>query len=286
MKQVKFGISGFDFPAKDIILLARAMEDLGFDSLWWGEHAIVPGTETGNPAVKAMLNEHTYLTDPLLVLAAISQATSSLNLGTAIILAPLTHPLSLARATATMFDLIGDRFLCGLGGGWLEAEFAAMNVPFTERGRRFDDTVEILRKAWAGGAFEHHSRYFRIPSVQITPHPTPVTLIVGGHSPRALERAAARGDSWIYSAPMETAKVQRLHDKLQAALLRSNRDASTFRISVPSLSMAPKDVDAVLQAGFTNIILNADEAWPRDMDTAEKLANLKRRAKELGVGER
>lgn len=286
MSKVSFGISGFGLPARDIILLARTMEDLGFGSLWWGEHTVVPRSADGNPIIQAMLNEHTHLTDPLLVLAAISQVTFSLKLGTAIILAPLAHPLSLARATATMFDLLGDRFLCGLGGGWLDTEFTAMNVPFKERGRRLDDAIEILRKAWSGGAFSHTSRFFEIPPVQITPHPTPVTLIVGGHSPRALERAALTGDGWIYSAPMEIGKVRALHDKLQAARARLGVQDRKFRIDVPALSMAPKDVDAVIESGFTNIILSAEEAWPRHLDLPARAAHLKQRAAELGVGVR
>lgn len=286
MGRIRFGISGFDLPARDIVLLARTMEDLGFESLWWGEHAIVPRSGDESPLIRAMLNERTHLTDPLLVLAAISQVTSSLKLGTAIILAPLAHPLSLARATATMFDLIGDRFLCGLGAGWLDSEFAAMKVPFSERGRRLDDTVEVLRKAWAGGTFAHTSRYSEIPAVQITPHPTPVTLILGGHSPSALERAARRGNGWIFSAPMEIGRVCALHEQLQTARSRLGVQDRAFRVDVPALSMAPKDVDAVIAAGFTSIVLSGDEAWPKHLDPAARIAHLKQRATELGVGVR
>jgi probable F420-dependent oxidoreductase len=286
MSKISFGISGFDLPAQDIIQLAKTMEKLGFSSLWWGEHAVVPRGDGDNPAIKAMLNERTHLADPLLTLAAISQVTSALKLGAAILLAPLWHPLTLARATATMFDLIGDRFLCGVGGGWLKAEFEAMEVPFNERGRRLDDTIEILRKAWSGGAFTHSSRYFEIPQVQITPHPTPVTLIVGGHSPNALARAALRGDGWIYSAPMEIGKVCALHGKLQAARTHHGVQDRRFRIDVPTLSMSPKNVDAVIEAGFTNIILSGEEAWPRHLDTPGRIAHLTQRAIELGVGVR
>lgn len=287
MSTVRFGVSGFDLPAKEIVLLGRVMEDLGFDSLWWGEHAVVPASSKSDPpAIKEMLNERTVLTEPLIALAALSQATTRLKLGTAIILAPLTHPLTLARATATLFDLAGERFLCGLGAGWMEAEFNAMNVPFNERGGRLNDIVDILRKAWAGGYFEHHSRYYRMPRVQITPHATPIPLIIGGHSPSALDRAAARGDGWIYSAPMEIAKVRRLHEKLDAALERHSVDRRTFSVSVPSLSAKPRDVDAVVHAGFTNVILSADELWPRHLDNGAKAVHLKQVAKQLRVGAR
>lgn len=286
MSKIKFGISGFDLPARDILLLARTMEELGFDSLWWGEHAAVPLNETDEPAVRAMLNEHTVLTDPLVMLAALTQATSSLQLGTAVLLAPLAHPLALARATATLYDLVGNRFLCGVGAGWLDLEFSAMGIPFNQRGKRLDDAIAILRKAWAGGAFEHTSQHFAIPRVQITPHPTPVPLIIGGHSPNALERAARHGDGWIYSAPMEISKVQRLHDKLQDARSRLGRASEPFSVRVPSLSIKSADVDALIAAGFTNIMLSAEEAWPRAMDAAARVAHLTHHANELGVGVR
>ncbi len=286
MSKIKFGISGFDLPARDILLLARTMEALGFDSLWWGEHAVVPRGDSGDAAAGAMLNERTMLTDPLVMLAALTQATSSLKLGTAVLLAPLAHPLTLARATATLFDLVGDRFECGLGAGWLEMEFSAMGVPFNQRGRRLDDTLAILRKAWAGGAFEHKSAFFDIPRVQITPHATPVPLLIGGHSLNALERAARHGDGWIYTAPMELAKVQRLHDKLQDARSRFGREGRPFSVRVPSRSINPVDVEAVIGAGFTDIMLNADEAWPRGIDAAARVAHLTRHANEIGVGVR
>jgi probable F420-dependent oxidoreductase len=197
------GITTYNYSPEDILNLAVHADRLGFEGLWFGEHYVIPEnygshhpTKTGNATESAIISPTIRIYDPWFLLGAVAGATKRLKIGTAICIVPLNNPLLLARHTTTAHDISGGRFLFGTGAGWLKEEFDALGVPFNERGSRLDETIAILRKAWAGGYFAHEGKHFQFESLQISPHPVKVPLVCGGNTGPALRRVAGSTPRW------------------------------------------------------------------------------------------
>ncbi len=133
--------------------LARAAEAAGFESLWTTEHVVVPaGYQSSypySPSGRMPGEEDSPMPDPLIWLAYVAAATSTIKLGTGVLILPQRNPVVLAKELATLDHLSGGRMLLGVGAGWLEEEFAAIGVPFGDRGRRVDEYVAAMRGLWA-----------------------------------------------------------------------------------------------------------------------------------------
>jgi probable F420-dependent oxidoreductase len=163
---------------------ARA-EQLGFSSIWLSEHHF---------------SAEGYLPSLTAVLGALAERTSSARLGTAVLLAPLHHPLRLAEDLAVVDQLSGGRLDVGLAPGYKPDEFAVLGVPKAERGARTDETIEILQLAWRGERFSHQGKHFRFDDVIVAPPPVQQPgppIWVGGSSLAAARRAARYGTCFM-----------------------------------------------------------------------------------------
>ena len=135
---------------------AAHAEQLGFSSIWLSEHHF---------------SEEGYLPSLAAMLGALAMRTSSARLGTAVLLAPLHHPLRLAEDLAVVDQLSGGRLDVGLAPGYKPDEFAVLGVPKGERGARTDETIEILQLAWRGERFSYQGKHFRFDDVIVAPPP-------------------------------------------------------------------------------------------------------------------
>ena len=217
-------------------------EELGFDSVWATEHIIV-GPEGVDPYGRVYA--------PLVTLGWIAGWTSRIGLGTSIVLAPLHHPMHLAKEVATLQELSGGRFTLGLGMGWHRDEYDFVGVPFEGRGRRGDEVIRVMRAIWSGDRdFEGEFWSFHDATSEPLPRPMP-EIWIGGSSPRAVRRARELGDVWHPSRGSNVDHVRRV--KEQHPELRV----------VPRTS--PDQVDAMLEAGAEGAVVTfADEAAMRD----------------------
>ena len=137
--------------------LAVSAESWGFDSVWFSEHHLV---------------DDGYLPALFPVIAAVGARTRRVRLGTAMLLAPLYHPLRLAEDAAVTDLLTGGRLDLGLAPGYRHAEFANLGVPREQRGARTEETVEVLRRAWTGEPFSFHGKHLTFDD-EITVAPVP-----------------------------------------------------------------------------------------------------------------
>jgi alkanesulfonate monooxygenase SsuD/methylene tetrahydromethanopterin reductase-like flavin-dependent oxidoreductase (luciferase family) len=150
---------------------ARLAEDLGLGVLMVSDHVAV------TPDVAERYPEPFY--EPFTTLSWLAGLTTTVRLGTTVLVLPYRHPLLVARMAANLHQLSGGRFVLGVGVGWARQEFEALGVPFTARGRLTDECLGILREGRDAG---HHVG--------------DVPLWIGGHSEAALRRAVRFGDAW------------------------------------------------------------------------------------------
>ncbi|MBV9095013.1 MAG: LLM class flavin-dependent oxidoreductase [Streptosporangiaceae bacterium] len=164
---------------------AAYAEDLGFGSIWLSEHHF---------------SEEGYLPSLMAVLGTLAARTSRVRLGTAVLLAPLHHPLRLAEDLAVVDQLSGGRLNVGLAPGYKPDEFAVLGVPKSQRGARTDETIEILQLAWRAEPFSYAGRHFRFDGVVVAPAPAQPggpPIWVGGNSLAAAHRAARYGTCFM-----------------------------------------------------------------------------------------
>lgn len=183
---VGFGSSPFGIPDREFVLdFPRRLEDLGFDSLWSGDHVLMRSDRLHS----------------LSFLATAIPQTTRLTFGTAVYLLPLRPAADVARAAATLDYLSGGRFVLGVGvGGEYAPEWDACGVPRSERGRRMDEAIHILRRLWHDDEVTFEGRYARLSGAAINPKPARPggpPLWIGGRSDAALRRAARLGDGWV-----------------------------------------------------------------------------------------
>src|SRR5579862_9202961 len=165
-------------------------EALGFADVWVSEHIIVPRKEFPRSPL---------FYDPVVTLSWVAAVTQRVRLGTTVLVLPMRHPLPLAKELATLHNLSEGRLILGAGVGWLEAEFAALGVPFNERGRRLDEGLAMMRAVWTQDPVTFKSRYIPavIEGMTMTPMPaSPIPLWLGGSSDAALARTIRIGDGW------------------------------------------------------------------------------------------
>ncbi len=284
---MRFGLSVYDVSARELADLAAAAEAVGFDTLWLGEHllrpvdyrAVHPTREPAQELAARIVGPDTRLTDPFVALAAAAGRTRRLQLATGIFVLPLRHPLAVARAVLTLQELADGRLLFGTGLGWLREEFEALGVPFTGRAARFEESLDILRKAWAGGAFEHHGTVYDFGPVELTAQPARIPLVLGGNTAPALRRAALRADGWFASGTPSLAEAVGLMARLDAAQAATRRAVplTTYVRASPGA-----DIARYAQAGFSQVVFWAHELCPPAPGRWDRLAAA---AAGLGVAE-
>jgi probable F420-dependent oxidoreductase len=186
-------------------------EELGFADAWSSEHIIIP--------IGAPYPPSAIFYDPVLTLTWAAAFTKKLRLGTSVLVLPMRHPLPLAKELATLQCLSEGRLILGAGVGWLEAEFAALGVPFRERGRRMDEGIAMMRAAWKEDPVSFPARHIpaHIEDMRMRPQPAaPIPIWIGGRSEAALDRAVRLADGWHGSRLTPDAAapiVRRLREK-------------------------------------------------------------------------
>ena len=191
------------------------LEALPIDSLWAGGHVA-----SRNPSPEAMMG-----------LARLAALTERVRIGTSILLLPLYPPALVAKQIADLDNVSGGRVVLGIGvGGEYPQEFRACQVPLTERGRRTNEMIPLLRRLWTAEEITHDGRYYAMDDVRI--HPAPVQrggppIVVAGRSAAAMRRAATLGDGWfpyLYSPRRYAASVE----TVRAAATEQGRSLASF----------------------------------------------------------
>ncbi|QIG41882.1 TIGR03619 family F420-dependent LLM class oxidoreductase [Nocardioides anomalus] len=220
---MRFSISTAFLPTDQLVPIARAADELGYDSLAMPDHVVdletlrtpYPYTPDGS----RRWSPDAEWPDPWVMAGALSTVTTRLRFVTTVYVPALRSPFQVAKSVGTAAVVSGNRVGLGVGIGWCEEEFELLGQSFRTRGRRTDEGLALMRELWQPGWREFHGEVYDAPRLTMEPTPTaPVPVYVGGLSDVAFARAA-RHDGWIgdmYPTEEAVAWAARLRDAREA----------------------------------------------------------------------
>ena len=288
---MKFGIHysigvNADPQADDYIRVAQKAEELGYHSLWLGDHIVIPEKiEAAYPYSAdgaAGFPRRAPFPDPFVLLGGLALATSRILLGTSVIVIPYRNPLAVAKAVATVDLLSHGRFQFGVGVGWLKEEFDALGEDFTRRARQTREYLHIMKAVWQAepasfsGEFLTFSDIHNVPLPVQKPHPP---IIFGGESLPALKRVADLGDGW-QPGTASLKVLSKSVPQLQALMTERGRDYADLSVSALSaagpLLRKPEVIPQLGELGVRELILFMTAA-----DTQKTLAVIEEFAEKM-----
>jgi probable F420-dependent oxidoreductase len=263
---------------------ARVCEEGGVESVWAVEHVLV--AEDYEPLYPYSADGQmpgggrAVMPDPLEWLSFVAASSSRLLLGTAVLILTQHSPVQIAKRVATLDSLSGGRVRLGVGIGWQKEEYAALNIPYADRGGRLDEHIDAVRALWTAEVSSHTGKYVTFSRVRSDPKPAApdgrVPFIIGGSTPAAARRAGLRGDGWlpyVISPDDFAARV----DDIAVAAKEAGRDASTIELTAWPTSWKPDalwDVDLAQRyadAGATRFLVAADFSGGAELDGIRRL---------------
>ncbi|MEI2699958.1 MAG: LLM class F420-dependent oxidoreductase [Microthrixaceae bacterium] len=259
---MRFGVTIFSTDRSvSVVDLARAAEERGFDSIWIPEHTHIPTSRrTPPPTGDAVLaEEYKRSVDPLIALAAAASVTSTIRLGTGVMLPAQREPLVTAKAVATLQNVSDGRFEMGVGFGWNEDEMADHGVEYRSRRAHARDHVLAMQALWSDDVAEYHGAHADFPPTWSWPKPLqPVPVLVGGGAGQKMfAHIAEYGDGWI---PIGGAGLAESIPAFHAAMQDAGRDPETMRIVAFGSHPSPDKLDHFERIGVTECVFRLPSA--------------------------
>jgi probable F420-dependent oxidoreductase len=242
--------------SENILYIGKEAEKEGFDSVWVFERLlwpVKPQTPYGGVPNLPIPVEYQSVLDPLETLTYLAGNTQRISLGTSIIDILFHNPVILARRFATLDVLSGGRVIAGLGLGWSKDEYDASGIPFSHKGARADECMQVLKRIWTDDVVEFRGQFYNIPASKIGPKPVQKPhppILLGAYSPKAFPRIVNYADGWIPiagSVPLE--QQEQAINGLREAARKANKDPSNIRIFVLSY---PNVLDSSSQSSSSN----------------------------------
>ena len=264
---LRYGVTTFPTDlSMPVVDLARALEERGFDSLWLPEHTHIPTSRrTPWPAVPNVPLPEKYhrALDPLVALTAAATATTTLRLGTGILLVAQRDPIVTAKAIATLDHLSGGRAAVGVGFGWNVDEMEHHGVDYRTRRDKGREHLLAMRRLWEDEVAEFSGTYVRLNPSWSWPKPTqrPLPVLVGGAAgPKLFRHIAEYGNGWI---PIGGRGLREALPTLHEAVTDAGRDPSTLEIVPMAVQPDRGKLDYYESIGVTEVVFDL-ESMPTD----------------------
>lgn len=254
---MKFGLFSMNggcctYPA-DAVRVSQAAEAAGFESLWVSDHIVFPDP----PIARFPTPPETRLIESLIMLSFLAAHTSTVKLGTGVIVLPQRNPFVLAKQVASVHELSNQRLIFGFGVGHLEPEFEAIGAPFHLRGALADEFLDAMLSLWQEPKPSYRGKYVSFGNVQAHPQ-ADVPIVVGGYAPAALRRTIQKAHGW-YGFSKTVEQTKQLIEGLRRAANEVDRPTHLgdldISVSPPSGSIDQETVEAYAQLGVHRLIL-------------------------------
>lgn len=231
-----------------VVRYSQLVESLGFESLWTIDHTVMhaqydsryPYKKTG----RTPLPPDSNMPDPLILMMLIAAATERIRIGTSMLILPQRHPIILAKEVATLDTYSKGRITLGVGVGWVKEEVEDLKQDFTDRGRRANEWIEVMKALWTEDVSSYAGDYFQFEAVISNPKPAQeggVPLMIGGHSAAAARRAGRYGDEfyphWSTRGP-DKEELARLWPLVMEAAEEAGRPLDAVGLTLTSTSDA------------------------------------------------
>jgi probable F420-dependent oxidoreductase len=275
---MKFGAMMFptDY-AIPVTELGRAMEDLGFESVFFPEHTHIPASRrTPWPGGPDLPKEYWHTLDPFVAMAAVASVTSTLKVGTGICLVIERDPITLAKEVASVDHLSNGRVLFGIGGGWNIEEMENHGTRGAVRWKVLRERILAMKEIWTKDDAEFHGEHVNFDPIWAWPKPVQKPhppILIGGDGPRTLKRVVEYGDEWMPIMMRSSDRGAKIAD-----LQRMAKEAGRGPIGVSVFGVPPRRefVEQLEGEGVTRVIFGLP---PADADTVLPL--LKRAAEAM-----
>ncbi len=278
---MKFGLFGINngpcaFP-KCAAAVARAAEEAGFESVWTGEHVILPDPQAPPSPVPA----NYPMLDPAIALAFVAAHTTKIRLGTGIIILPQRNPVVLAKELASTDVLSNGRLIFGIGVGYLKPEFDAIGAPFDHKGARSEEWLAAMIALWSMPQPEFSGRWVKFKGVNAMPRPVQQPhpeIVFGGHTMEAYSRAARLAKGW-YGFAQDLDGTAKCVEGLKAACKTAGRRFEDVEVSITPNARVKVDRDTAKRyadLGVSRLIL-----LQRGTDEAAQLEGVREVEREL-----
>lgn len=235
--------------------IAIAADEAGIESVFTGEHIVVPDPM----AAPSHVPPETVLVHPSTALAFCAAVTKRLKLGTGITLLPSHNPLVVAKEYGSLDHLSGGRLILGIGVGYVPLEYEVLGLPFENRGRRADEYIDVIRAMWTQPSPSFDGKFVSFSGINAFPRPVqqPPPILVGGSSAASFRRVVERGNGWIGGGgtPDGVRDAQRA---IAAARARYERPSDLGEIELTVTPNGALDRDLVAQfedLGVTRLIV-------------------------------
>ena len=264
---MRFGVTIFATDqSMEVPELARAAEDRGFDSIWIPEHTHIPTSRRTPPPTgdAELAEEYKRSIDPLIALAVAASLTSTIRLGTGVMLPAQREPIVTAKAIATLQNLSGGRFDFGIGFGWNEDEMADHGVDYRTRRAHTRDHMLAMQALWTDEVASYDGKYVSFPPTWSWPKPevhVPV-LLGGGAGPKLFAHIAEYGDGWI---PIGGAGLTEAVPRFRAEAADAGRDPKALKVMTFGTFPTPEKLAHYEDIGVDECVLRLPSAGRDDI---------------------
>ncbi len=195
-----------DFPSvafregpEKVLALASAIEEIGYDEIAAFDHVVMGHPGEGR---RTIYSAEMPILEALMLLSNVAAVTTRVSLSTEVLVLPQRQPVLVAKQISTLDTLSDGRVRLGIGVGWQDSEYDALEEDFSNRGKRMDEAIDLLRSYWSGGRIEFRGSYYDSHDMgmePVSPQGAQLPIWVGGDSPAALRRTAEKADGWMAS---------------------------------------------------------------------------------------
>ncbi len=264
-----------DTPSGDPAVVARRAEELGFESYWLPEHAVIPqGSADIYPGKKPNEPPPDYLfrmPDPLIALTRATATTREIRLCTGVALVPERNAILAAKEIATLDHYSGGRFVYGIGAGWNEPECTIMGGDFAHRWAQTKEAIHVMKKLWTGEYVGHEGKYYNFPPSICLPRPVqrphPPILLGSIGSPNVYRRVAEWGDGWLPFVvdPKELIEGRTEITRHAERIGRNPKELEICAFAAPGMFRTHAGIKALAEAGADNAVVFLDEGSQADV---------------------